>query len=155
MPGGGLGFMNILLYLIPVLAGVLNAVHSGTNAQLTKSFERPWWAALFVCIISGVAILPGILVARESFPSLGSLTRTPWWAWAGTVIAAVPIITTLLFAGRLGGAAYNGLVVTATMVMSVVLDQFGLLGFDVHVANIWRIVGAVLMVAGVSLLCLF
>ena len=41
------------------------------------------------------------------------------------------------------------------MVMSVVLDQFGLFGFDVHVANIWRIVGAVLMIAGVSLLCLF
>lgn len=94
------------------------------------------------------------MIARESFPSVASLAKTPWWAWAGTVIAAVPVITTLLFAGRLGGAAYNGLVVTATMVMSVVLDQFGLLGFDVHVAGLWRIVGAVLMIAGVSLICL-
>ena len=147
--------MNVLLYLIPVLAGVLNAVHSGTNAQLTKSFERPWWAALLVCIISGIAIVPGILVARESFPSLAALAKTPWWAWAGTVIAAVPIITTLLFAGRLGGAAYNGLVVTATMLMSVVLDQFGLLGFEVHAAGLWRVAGAVLMIGGVSLICLF
>ncbi len=147
--------MSILLYLIPVLAGVLNAVHSGTNAQLTKSFERPWWAALLVCLISGVAILPGIMVAQENFPSLGTLAKTPWWAWAGTVIAAVPIITTLLYAGRLGGGAYNGLVVTATMVMSVVLDQFGLLGFDVHVAGLGRIVGAVPVISGISLICLF
>ena len=155
MLGDGLDVMNILLYLIPVLAGVLNAVHSGTNAQLTRSFERPWWAAFFVCVISGVAILPGILAARESFPSLGSLAKTPWWAWAGTVIAAVPIITTLLFAGKLGGAAYNGLVVTATMVASVVLDQFGWFGFNVHVAGLWRIVGSLLMIGGVSLICLF
>ena len=147
--------MNVFLYVIPALAGILNAVHSGTNAQLTKSLQRPWWAALFVCLISGAAVIPGILVAREGFPSVAGLAKTPWWAWLGTVIAAVPVITTLLFAGRLGGAAFNGLVVTATMVTSVVLDHFGLLGFDVHAVNLWRVVGAVLMIAGVSLVCLF
>lgn len=147
--------MGFLLYFVPVLAGVLNAVHSGTNAQLTKSIERPWWSALFVCLISGVAVLPGILVAREAFPTMAALGRTPWWAWLGTVIAAVPVITTLLFAGKLGGAAFNGLVVTATMVASVGLDHFGLLGFDVHAVNLWRILGAVLMIGGVTLMCTF
>ena len=147
--------MNVTLYAIPALAGVLNAIHSGTNAQLTKSFERPWWAAVFVCLISAVAIVPGIMIAREDFPSVGALLKTPWWAWLGTVIAAVPVITTLLFAGKLGGGAFNGLVVTATIVSSVVLDHFGLLGFDVHLVNLWRIVGAVLMIGGVVLICAF
>jgi len=59
------------------------------------------------------------------------------------------VITTLLFAGKLGGAAFNGLVVTATMVASLPLDHFGLLGFDVHAVNLWRVIGAVLMVSGV------
>jgi transporter family-2 protein len=147
--------MNILLYLVPVLAGVLNAVHSGTNAQLTKNLDRPWWAALMVCLISAAAVVPGILIARESAPTLDSLARTPWWAWLGTVIAAVPVITTLLFAGRLGGAAFNGLVVTATMVASPVLDQFGLLGFQAHAAGLGRILGALLMIGGVTLMCVF
>ena len=147
--------MNILLYLVPALAGILNAIHSGTNAQLTKSLERPWWAAVFVCLISGVAIIPGILVTRESFPALESLAKTPWWAWLGTVIAAVPVITTLLFAGKLGGAAFNGLVVTATMVASLGLDHYGLLGFDTHAINAWRVAGAVLMISGVFLMCRF
>ena len=147
--------MSVALYAIPALAGVLNAIHSGTNAQLTKSFERPWWAAIFVCLISAVAIVPGVMIARESFPSVGALLKTPWWAWLGTVIAAVPVITTLLFAGKLGGGAFNGLVVTATIVASVVLDHFGLLGFDVHLVNLWRIIGAVLMIGGVILICAF
>ncbi len=145
----------ILLYAIPVLAGILNAIHSGTNAQLTKSLARPWWAAIFVCLISAVAVIPGILITRETFPSLSGLGKTPWWAWLGTAIAAVPVITTLLFAGRLGGAAFNGLVVTATMVASILLDNFGLLGFDVHAVNLWRVIGAVLMISGVALMCLF
>ena len=147
--------MKLIPYAIPLLAGILNAVHSGTNAQLTTSLERPWWAAVLVCFISGVAVFPGVLIARETFPAMHSLAETPWWAWVGTALAAVPVITTLLFAGRLGGAAFNGLVVTATMVASVVLDHFGLLGFSVHVVNIWRIVGAVVMIAGLTLVCVF
>ena len=110
---------------------------------------------MFVCAVSGIAILPGVLISRESLPSMASIAGTPWWAWVGTVIAAVPVITTLLFAGRLGGAAFNGLVVTSTIVTSILLDNYGLLGFETHAVNIWRIVGAVTMIAGLVLICLF
>ncbi|WP_428375649.1 DMT family transporter [Lichenicoccus sp.] len=147
--------MQIALYAFPVLAGVLNAIHSGTNAQLTNSMGRPWWAAAFVCLVAGIAILPGVLISRETLPSMASIAGTPWWAWLGTVIAAVPVITTLLFAGRLGGAAFNGLVVTSTIVTSILLDHYGLLGFKTHLVNIWRIVGAVTMIAGLTLVCVF
>lgn len=142
-------------YILSFLTGILNAIHSGTNAQLTHSLGRPWWAGVIVCVISGVVLLIGIGVTRESFPSVSSLGATPWWAWAGTAIAAVPIIATLLFAGRLGGAAFNGLVVTGTILFSIVLDHFGLLGFSVHPANLQRVAGAVLMLGGLILICVF
>lgn len=147
--------MSILAYVAVFLTGLLNAVHSGTNAQLTHTWARPWWAGVVVCVISGLVLLVGVGVTRESFPTTASLAATPWWAWLGTAIAAVPIISTLLFAGRLGGGAFNGLVVTGTLVFSILLDHFGLLGFSVHPVNAFRLVGAVLMLAGVGLVCLF
>ena len=147
--------MNILLYAIPFLAGVLNAIHSGTNAKLTETLERPWWASVIVCAIAGSVLFVGVLVTRERFPSLASIAGTPWWAWAGTAIAGVPVITTLLYAGRLGGAAFNGLVITSTMIASIVLDNYGLLGFSEHPANLWRILGALIMLAGMTLVCIF
>jgi len=147
--------MIVLPYVIAIVAGILNAIHSGTNAQLTTSLERPWWAAVMVCLISGAVVSLGVLVTRESFPSWTSLARTPWWAWVGTAIAGVPVITTLLYAGRLGAAAFNGLVVTATIVASVALDHFGVLGFHVHQASVLRILGAAIMIAGLALICLF
>lgn len=147
--------MNVLPYAVVVTAGILNAVHSGTNAQLTTSLGKPWWAAVIVVVISGAFILAGVGVSRESMPSLASLAGTPWWAWVGTACGAVPIITTLLYAGRLGGAAFNGLVVTATIITSILLDNFGLLGFSVHQANLWRVLGGMLMVAGITLVCMF
>ncbi len=147
--------MNFIPYVLCLLTGVLNAIHSGTNAQLTQSLERPWWAGVFVCVISGAVLLVAVAFSREGFPSVDKFIATPWWAWLGTAIAAVPIIATLLFAGRLGGAAFNGLVVTGTIVFSLVLDQFGLLGFEVHHVNIERILGACLMLGGLALICVF
>lgn len=147
--------MTLLAYAVPALAGILNAIHSGTNAQLNATLGRPWWAAVIVCAISGLVVLLGAGIARESPPSVSTLGTTPWWAWLGTAIAAVPVITSLLFAGRLGGAAFNGLVVTATILCSLVLDHFGIIGFSSHPLNGARMTGAVLMLGGLTLICLF
>ena len=145
----------MLPYVASLLTGILNAIHSGTNAQLTHSLGRPWWSGVIVCVVSGLVILIAAGVTREALPSGASLVATPWWAWLGTAIAAVPIISTLLFAGRLGGAAFNGLVVTGTIVFSIFLDHFGLLGFSVHPINLPRVGGAVLMLVGLGLVCMF
>ncbi len=45
-----------------------------------------------------------------------------------------------------------GIIVTAAVVVSLALDHFGQVGFEVHRAGLWRIVGAGLMVAGVVLI---
>ncbi|MCQ8239397.1 DMT family transporter [Rhizosaccharibacter radicis] len=145
----------LLMYGVVVLAGVLNSIHSGTNAQLTRSLSQPWWCALIVCVISGLATAAGILITREPPPVLSAFAATPWWAWAGTVIAAVPIITTLYFAGPMGAAAYNGVVVTSTIVSSLLLDHLGAIGFTQHTAGLWRILGGALMIGGLTLICLF
>ena len=147
--------MSLITYALVLMTGVMNAIHSGTNAKLNQSLEHPWWAGVFVCAISGAVLLVGAGVTRESFPAASGFSATPWWAWLGTAIAAIPVISTLFFAGRLGGAAFNGLVVTGTIVFSIVLDNYGLLGFSVHPVSLPRIAGGALMLAGLALVCLF
>ena len=147
--------MNFIPYAVAFVAGIFNAVHSGTNAQLTTSLGKPWWAAVIVCLVSACVVLLGVAATREGLPSWSSLGGTPWWAWVGTAMAGVPVITTLLYAGRLGGAAFNGIVVTATIVTSIILDHYGLLGFHVHAANFWRVAGGLIMLIGLALVCLF
>ncbi len=147
--------MQILAYAFVAFVGLLNAVHSGTNATLMRALARPWWCTLFVCAISGSAAGLGLLLSREPFPTSSGFAQTPWWAWLGTVIAVVPIIATILFAGRLGAASFNGIVVTATLVSAILLDHFGIVGFERHPATLWRIVGGALMIGGLTLVCIF
>ncbi|MBE7210706.1 MAG: DMT family transporter [Gluconacetobacter diazotrophicus] len=146
---------TILPILFTVVVGILNAFHSGTNAKLEETLGRPWWITVFVAGISCAAALVLVGVMREPFPAWEGFGRTPWWAWVGTVIAVVPIVATILFAGQLGAATYNGLVVTATLVTAVVLDHFGIVGFRQHPAGLWRIVGSAMMIGGIALVSVF
>ena len=48
-----------------------------------------------------------------------------------------------------------GVTVTVAIVTSLVMDHFGLLGFEIHKAGLARIAGGILMVAGIGLIAAF
>ena len=51
--------------------------------------------------------------------------------------------------------AAGGLLITANILMSLVIDKFGWFGMDVHPLNGWRMLGAALMVGGIALIARF
>ena len=136
-------------------AGVLTAVQSGANAQLVRSLERPWVVAVVVSLVTAACFLAALLVVRQPFPEVGRVAAAPWWAWTGGVCGALYVTGTLFFAQRLGASAFTGITVTAGIVASLVLDHYGLIGFEQHAARTGRILGGLLMVAGVALVALF
>jgi transporter family-2 protein len=79
----------------------------------------------------------------------------PGWAWLVGTCGAVVLISQPVAAHSLGAATYLGLMVSAAVVASVLLDHFGGLGFKVHAARLWRVLGATLMIVGVGLVAPF
>ena len=57
-------------------------------------------------------------------------------------------MTVVVIARDLGATTLTALVVTGQLICSVVLDHYGLLGFDVHAAGLGRVVGCALLLAG-------
>jgi transporter family-2 protein len=137
------------------LAGMLAIVQSGANAQMVRTLERPWTVGLIVSLVTTAAFAVGVALAREGVPEMGRLAAAPWWAWVGGLCGAATVVATLFFAQRLGAGVFTGLTVTAGIATSLLLDHFGLVGFEVHPAGLWRIAGAGLMVAGLALVAAF
>ncbi|MFT8245616.1 DMT family transporter [Roseomonas sp. BN140053] len=142
-----------LLWPFAFLAGVLNTVQSGTNTTLNKALEQPVLAGMAVY---GGGILGLLLMSPFlglSFAGLGGkAAQAPWWAWTGGVIGAVYVLATLTLAGRMGAGPFTAVTLTAAVLASLAMDHFGLVGFEVHPANLWRVAGAVLMIGGVVLI---
>lgn len=61
----------------------------------------------------------------------------------------------LLLIQKLGAGPVNGVTITANILASLLIDHFGLLHMEQHSLNPYRIVGAILMIAGVALIAKF
>src|SRR5438309_1080144 len=79
----------------------------------------------------------------------GSLRDGP--STRGGVVGAAYLMSTVTFSGKLGAAGWLGVVVAGQVLASVVLDHFGLVGFAVHPATPWRLVGVGLLLAGAAI----
>ncbi|MGI8741730.1 MAG: DMT family transporter [Bryobacteraceae bacterium] len=147
--------MNWISFVFAIGAGVASPFQTGANAQLDKSLQQPIWTALAVYItgVAGLFVIQAFL--REALPSLDHLTKVPWWAWTGGAIGLISTIVGLALAQKLGSGLYTGLSVTASILTSVLLDQFGILGFKTHPASPLRITGCALMITGLWLVAKF
>lgn len=144
------------LYGFVLLAGIANTVQSGQNATLAKGLSQPLTAGLVVGLLAAFSILVvGLVSGRLAWPSAEEVLQMPWWAWLGGFLGSGVVILQLLVARQIGAGSFLGLLVTAGVVTSIVLDHFGWAGFEVHPASPWRIFGGALMIGGVLLVAVF
>ncbi|MCJ2045327.1 DMT family transporter [Methylobacterium sp. J-078] len=145
-----------LLYGLALVAGITNAVQSGVNATLSKSLGQPFAAGIVISLMGAMTLLVvGLILGRFALPSLSDVRAVPNWAWMGGIMGALLILAQLYAAQQIGAAPFLGLLVTAGVVTSIVLDHFGWVGFAQHPVSAWRACGGVLMVAGVVLVTMF
>jgi bacterial/archaeal transporter family-2 protein len=147
--------MSALFILIALVAGSFNAFEAGTNTALRKGLEAPFLALALISITTLMASVIAALALGERWPSGGLISSVPWWGWTGGLLGFGFVTAMIFTAESLGAALFIGLTVTASTIASVALDHFGLLGFAKHIAGTGRIVGALLMIAGVSLFAIF
>jgi transporter family-2 protein len=145
--------MVVLLMLTAVGMGSVLATQVGVNGRLRVRTGDPVYAALISSTIAALSLLIySVVVVREPWPAVVRLTSAPWWIWTGGLMGALYVVMSLVLVSRLGGAALFGSIVLGQMLAAITMDHFGLLGLQRHEVNLWRVFGALLLVAGVVLI---
>ncbi len=142
----------ILFLLLALAAGVLLPVQAGLNAQLRAALGSPVAAALVSFLVGTAGLASVALLLRTPLPLGRAWAITSPWQWSGGLIGAVYVLAAIVLAPRLGAATLIAAVVAGQMITSLVLDQYGLVGFPVHSLTPVRLLGAVLVIAGVILI---
>jgi len=140
---------------LAILGGFCLPTQAGINAQLSTVTHSSIMAATISFAVGTLGLVACVFLFRVSWPSASTVVRVPWWMWSGGFIGAFFVATTIILAPRLGAAPMVALIVGGQMISSMVLDHYGLLGYEVHSLNIWRIAGGGLIVAGVALINTF
>jgi len=141
----------ILLLLLALAAGVLLPVQAGVNAQLRSVVGSPLTAALVSFLVGTAGLGTAAVIFRAPMALRAAWAVSPWWLWVGGLIGALYVVATIVLAPRLGAATLVAAVVAGQMIASLLLDQYGLLGFPTHPMNGLRVLGAALVIVGVIL----
>lgn len=144
-----------LVALIALLGGAVLALQVGFNTTLKVRAGHPIHAAFisFATGTIGLALLAWCF--RGALAPSSEFAKGPWWMWLGGAAGVMYVVSSSALAYRLGSAGWLSLVIAGQIVTSLVLDHFGLVGFAAHPVNAWRIVGALLLLAGVALVLRF
>ena len=144
--------MKLGLLAVAVFAGILNPFLGGMNATLGKTLDQPIWAVAttFAVALSTTSLLA--IAVGQSLPGVREIAQAPWWSWLGGLFAAGFVLSLTLVASRLGASVFTGVTVTVAMIVSLVLDHYGIVGFEVHRASLARVSGAIVMTGGLALI---
>lgn len=143
---------RIVLSVIAASAGVSLVIQVALNSRLRAGLASWSWAGFISYVGGTLTMLIVLLVQRPGWPSAAARSSLPWSAWAGGFFGAIYIVLAIALLPRLGAAALVALVVAGQMLASTVVDHYGLLGIPAHAATPSRLLGALLIVAGVVLM---
>ena len=144
--------MQIVIVLMLMLGGMGLTLQAAVNARLREAVESPVLSALISFLVGAVAL--GLLAALGVF-GRGRLTErggSPWWIWIGGLFGAFYVTLAVIGVPRVGTAVVISCAVFGQMAAALVLDSFGWLGVPRAPLNGWRILGGVLLMAGVLLI---
>ena len=145
----------IWLYPAILIAGALQAWGPPMNSALRHALQNQWLASL-VSFLPVVALLACLLMCFPApLPNVKGLQEMPWWAPLGGLVGAFAVVAGLLFVDTVGAGPFAGLTITANILMSLAIDRLGWFGMPTHELSAGRIVGAMLMVAGIALIARF
>lgn len=148
--------MNIVLALLALACGAVLTTQVGSNTLLGKSINNLYIPAAVNMVAGLVFTVFLLLIVHKPLPAVEQLRAAPWWTWlAGGFLGTAYLTGNILLAPKLGAAALVGLVVTGQLLFAVLADNYGWLGFEQHGATLWRGLGCVLMVGGVTLIARF
>lgn len=147
--------MYVVYLLLAVLAGAGLPVQLGMNNQLRLMTGSAMSAAFISFLVGTLALALYVVILRQPLPTTLQISNAPWWIWLGGVVGVFYIVVAIVMAPKIGPAVLFSLVVAGQLLNSIVIDHFGLFGYDVHHASPMRLIGAAMLIGGVVIIRAF
>ncbi len=142
----------LTLMLAAVGSGVSSAAQQVVNAGLRGMIGSAAWAGVISYFVGTACMLIFAIAFRDPLPTSVVLSRISWWGWTGGFFGSIFIGLSIVLIPRLGAATYFALIVAGQMILSIVIDHYGLFGLPQHPADLQRAIGAAVLIAGVVLI---
>jgi len=144
---------NTYIYLlIALLAGAMMPTQAGTNNRMAAFVDSPVLSALISFAVGTVALFAYVILSGIPLTNLAGAKDAPAIAWVGGLLGAFFVAASVTLVPRLGVAMTFSLIIAGQMIVTLIIDHFGLFGVPVKEISFARIGGILLISAGVVLI---
>ena len=145
--------MRYILMFSSLFIGAILPVQAVLNTKLGKQTGGPLVSSLLSFLVGLICLFIINLFANYTALShMKLLSVSPWYVWMGGLLGAI-FVSGIIFVNQQQGVALTfALVVAGQIFISLLIDHFGLLGSIVRPVSIPKIIGALLIIAGLVLI---
>ncbi len=144
--------MQYIFFILAFLCGAIYPIQGSFNGRRLTHVGSP----IITAIISFLAGLLGLIVLAFAYgvkwQQLLLVKNAPWYAWTGGLLGAFYVATVVIVLPRLGMVLTFSLIVAGQLVLSIIMDHFGLLGNTIRELSLGRMAGIILLVIGIVLI---
>ena len=142
--------MRMSLFILMLFIGVVLTIHLAMNAQVGVIVRNAKMGNAVFWTIGGIT---AILIGLTSWDAdvFTRLREVPLWLLTAGIMGAALVFGIAWVMPQIGAAKGFVLLIAGQVITGLVLSHFGLLGSPVEPASVVKILGALLLIAGVSI----
>ena len=142
-----------MFYLLITLAiGLLMPLQTAANSRLRGAVGPAYVSTLVSFSVSTLALLlVSLLAGIPILPTNAMLAEAPWWSWFVGIVAVVTITIAIHLFKEIGQLQALIIPMFSQLIFSLLIDHFGWFGAKVIPLGTNRIIGALLLIIGVTL----
>ncbi len=137
---------NLSLLAIMFFAGITIALQPSINARLAERVGVLESACISFAVGTLALLAVVLLTGKGTFRGMG---QTVWWEWTGGILGAAFVSTTIFVVPRIGTAAAMAATIAAQLITGLLLDNYGAFGMKEAHFDLRRLIGCILLAAGV------
>lgn len=142
---------KLFLILAIIVVGSLVALQGAINAQLGRLLTHPLHASLISFLGGVITLIIAALIMRTGLPTFQQLSGIPAYLFIGGILGAIFVSAVIVTVPKIGIANVLIAALAGQLILSLIIDHFGWLGVPKQPVNIYRIIGSLMVVAGLFL----
>ena len=132
--------------------GLLVPFQTAANSRLRQVVGPAYVSTLVSFSVTTLALLlVSLLTGNPLVPTSEMLTEAPWWSWFAGLVAVVTITIAIHLFKEIGPLQAVIIPMFSQLIFSLLIDHFGWFGATVIPLGLKRIIGSLLLIAGVTL----
>lgn len=139
-------------YFLGLIAGLAQPLQTSINTKMGDKAKSPYIASV-ISFSTALLVLIVIILATQGgiHVPFADIAAYPVWIWFGGLCGTGIVVLSVVSLPQIGSAMTVVLTSFGQMLISLIIDQFGLFGSPQIQLTFTRVIGAILVIGGVLL----